>query len=168
MYVGAAMSKEEMLERIQNPLDRRKFVTRAGVAGLGVAAMTMLGGSLGKLEAATAVTDADILVNQGEVDRSGAYKAARMRIVDMTLVILHLPDCAQPSALRELHAHEGGHLSNITLTLIRYRGTVMPLGRNATIKVLLDKNKPKKVLDTHRLANAARNLWMRNFPRQAA
>lgn len=55
------MSKEEILERIQNPLDRRKFVTRAGVAGLGVAAMTMMGGSLGRLEAATTVTDADIL-----------------------------------------------------------------------------------------------------------
>jgi len=65
-------------------------------------------------------------------------------------------------------AHEGGHLSDITLTLIRHRGTVMPLGRNAAIKLLLDKNKPKKVLDTNRLANAARNLWMRNFPRQAA
>ena len=55
------MSKEEIAERIQNPLDRRKFVTRAGVAGLGVAAMAMLGGSPGKLEAATAITDADIL-----------------------------------------------------------------------------------------------------------
>ena len=55
------MHKEEISERTESPLDRRKFVTRAGVAGLGVAAMTMLGGSLGKLEAATAITDADIL-----------------------------------------------------------------------------------------------------------
>ena len=54
------MSKEEILERIQDPLDRRKFVKRAGATGLGVAAMTMLGSSMAKLEAAT-VTDADIL-----------------------------------------------------------------------------------------------------------
>ncbi len=55
------MSKEEILNKVQNPFDRRKFVKRAGATGLGVAAMTMLGGSLGKLQAANAVTDADIL-----------------------------------------------------------------------------------------------------------
>ncbi len=37
-----------------------KRVKRAGATGLGVAAMTVLSGSLGKLNAAT-VTDADIL-----------------------------------------------------------------------------------------------------------
>ena len=60
-------------------------------------------------------------------------------------------------------ALEGGLLSDIRLTLIRHRGTVMPLGRNAAFKLLLDKSKPKKVLDSNRLANAARNLWTRNF-----
>ena len=55
------MSKSELLERIvESPMDRRKFVKRAGATGLGVAAMTMLGGSLGKVQAAT-VTDIDIL-----------------------------------------------------------------------------------------------------------
>ena len=54
-------------------------------------------------------------------------------------------------------------MSDITLTLIRHRGAVMPLGRNAAIKLLLDKSKPKKVLDTNRLANAARNLWERTL-----
>ncbi len=55
------MSKKELLERIvDSPVDRRKFMKRAGATGLGVAAMTMMGGSLGKLNAAT-VTDADIV-----------------------------------------------------------------------------------------------------------
>lgn len=55
------MSKKELLERIvDSPVDRRKFMKRAGATGLGVAAMTMMGGSLGKLNAAT-ITDADII-----------------------------------------------------------------------------------------------------------
>ncbi|MEP6643884.1 MAG: ferritin-like domain-containing protein [Acidobacteriaceae bacterium] len=55
------MSKKELLERIvDSPVDRRKFMKRAGATGLGVAAMTMMGGSLGKLNAAT-ITDADIV-----------------------------------------------------------------------------------------------------------
>ncbi len=46
----------------KQPFDRRKFVQRAGATGLGIAAMTMLGGSLGKLHAATStITDADII-----------------------------------------------------------------------------------------------------------
>ena len=53
--------KTELLEKIvESPVDRRKFLKRAGATGLGVAAMTMMGGSLGKLNAAT-FTDADIL-----------------------------------------------------------------------------------------------------------
>jgi hypothetical protein len=55
------MSKNEILERIQSPLGRRTFVKSAGATSLGAAAMAMLGGSLGKLQAATTVTDADIL-----------------------------------------------------------------------------------------------------------
>ena len=55
------MSKSDLLGKIvESPMDRRKFVKRAGATGLGVAAMTMFGGSLGKLQAAT-ITDADII-----------------------------------------------------------------------------------------------------------
>jgi hypothetical protein len=54
--------KTEVIERIvNNPSDRRKFIKRVGVTGLGVAAASMLGGSLNKVQAASAITDADIL-----------------------------------------------------------------------------------------------------------
>jgi hypothetical protein len=56
------MSSDLLENAVQKPLDRRQLLQRAGVTGLGVAAMTMLGGSLGKLHAATsAITDADII-----------------------------------------------------------------------------------------------------------
>lgn len=55
--------KTEVLEQIVNsPSDRRKFMKRVGATGLGVAAASMLGGSLlGKAYAATTITDTDIL-----------------------------------------------------------------------------------------------------------
>jgi len=54
--------KTEVIERIvNNPSDRRKFIKRVGATGLGVAAASMLGGSLSKVQAASAITDADIL-----------------------------------------------------------------------------------------------------------
>lgn len=54
--------KTEVIEQIVNsPFDRRKFMKRAGATGLGVAAATMLGGSLSKVAATDAITDADIL-----------------------------------------------------------------------------------------------------------
>jgi hypothetical protein len=56
--------KREVLERIvTSPSDRRKFLKQVGVTGVGVAAATMLGGSLlsKAAEASTAVTDTDIL-----------------------------------------------------------------------------------------------------------
>ncbi|MGH9512866.1 MAG: ferritin-like domain-containing protein [Terriglobales bacterium] len=53
--------KKELLEKIvESPFDRRKFLKRAGATSLGVAAMTMMGGSVGKLHAAS-ITDADIV-----------------------------------------------------------------------------------------------------------
>lgn len=66
------MSVNDLLENISedtqplNPakdssLDRRKFFKRAGTAGLGIAAGTMLAGSLGKLSATTTYSDADIV-----------------------------------------------------------------------------------------------------------
>ncbi len=55
------MSQNNLLEQVvESPMDRRKFAKRIGATGLGIAAATMLGGSLGKLQAAT-ITDADIL-----------------------------------------------------------------------------------------------------------
>jgi len=55
--------KKDLLERIVNdPTDRRKFMKRIGATGIGVAAATMVGGSfLDKVEASSAITDADIL-----------------------------------------------------------------------------------------------------------
>jgi hypothetical protein len=62
--------KTEVIERIvNNPSDRRKFMKRVGVTGLGVAAASMLGGGIvggigskaGKAYASTAITDTDIL-----------------------------------------------------------------------------------------------------------
>ncbi|HXM20867.1 MAG TPA: ferritin-like domain-containing protein [Terriglobales bacterium] len=55
------MKTEFVTRLVNNPTDRRKFIKRMGATGIGVAAATMLGGSLGKLEAATTITDADIL-----------------------------------------------------------------------------------------------------------
>jgi hypothetical protein len=48
---------------ISNPTDRRKFMKRVGATGIGVAAATMLGGSLAVAQdaAATTITDVDIL-----------------------------------------------------------------------------------------------------------
>lgn len=54
------MAKEVLEEVAENSLDRRRFVKRAGVTGIGLAAMTVLGGALNPLQAAT-ITDADIL-----------------------------------------------------------------------------------------------------------
>jgi hypothetical protein len=52
----------DLLENIvDKSFDRRKFVKRVGVTGLGIAAATMVGGSLGKVQAAAAITDADIV-----------------------------------------------------------------------------------------------------------
>jgi Ferritin-like domain len=54
----------EVIERIVNsPSDRRKFLKRVGATGIGVAAATMVGGSiLSKAAyASSAITDADIL-----------------------------------------------------------------------------------------------------------
>jgi hypothetical protein len=56
--------KTEVIERIvNNPSDRRKFIQRVGVTGLGVAAASLMGGTdfLGKAYAATTITDTDIL-----------------------------------------------------------------------------------------------------------
>ncbi len=56
------MATDSMESIVQKPFDRRKFVQRVGVTGLGVASMTFLGGALGKLHAAApAVTDGDIV-----------------------------------------------------------------------------------------------------------
>lgn len=55
------MSVTDLLEETSKAdFNRRKFFKRAGTAGLGIAATTMLSGSLEKLSAAT-VTDSDIL-----------------------------------------------------------------------------------------------------------
>lgn len=48
------------LENVVPGVDRRKFFKHAGASGLGLAAMSMLGGSLEKVHAAT-ITDVDIL-----------------------------------------------------------------------------------------------------------
>jgi hypothetical protein len=54
--------KTDLIERIvNNPSDRRKFIKRVGATGLGVAAATMIGGSLSNIHAASAITDADII-----------------------------------------------------------------------------------------------------------
>jgi hypothetical protein len=53
--------KTELLEKlVDGTVDRRKFLKRAGATTAGVAAMTMMGGSLGKVNAAS-FTDVDIL-----------------------------------------------------------------------------------------------------------
>ena len=60
--------KQEVLDRIiSSSTDRRKFLVRAGATGLGVAAASMLGGSLAlgqnseNDDASAAITDVDIL-----------------------------------------------------------------------------------------------------------
>lgn len=56
------MSITDQIEAVSgNELDRRKFFTRAGIAGLGIAATSVLGGSAEKLSASTTITDADIV-----------------------------------------------------------------------------------------------------------
>lgn len=55
----------EVIERIvDSPSDRRKFLKRVGATGIGVAAATMVGGSVltKGAYAATTITDADILI----------------------------------------------------------------------------------------------------------
>jgi hypothetical protein len=55
--------KTEVIERIvKSPSDRRKFIQRVGMTGIGVAAASMMGsGFLGKAYAATTINDTDIL-----------------------------------------------------------------------------------------------------------
>jgi hypothetical protein len=55
------MNKELLESIVNDPTDRRKFMKRVGATGIGVAAATMVGGSFGKLEAASTISDADIL-----------------------------------------------------------------------------------------------------------
>ena len=56
------MSTDALENIVKKPFDRRNFVKSAGATGLGIAAMTMLGGSLEKMHAATStITDADII-----------------------------------------------------------------------------------------------------------
>jgi hypothetical protein len=59
-------------------------------------------------------------------------------------------------------------MSEITLTLIRYRGNTLPLGHNVAVKLLLDRSKPKKTGDGNRLVSVARELWVRSFLRPRA
>lgn len=52
--------KQEVIDRlISSPTDRRKFLKRVGATGIGVAAASMLGGSLAMAQ--STITDADIL-----------------------------------------------------------------------------------------------------------
>lgn len=55
--------KTEIIEAlVNNPSDRRKFLQRVGATGLGLAAATVMGGSfVTDANAATTITDADIL-----------------------------------------------------------------------------------------------------------
>ena len=55
--------KTEVIERIVNsPSDRRKFMKRVGMTGIGVAAASVMSSSfLGKAYASTTINDADIL-----------------------------------------------------------------------------------------------------------
>jgi hypothetical protein len=56
------LMKKDLVDRlISGPTDRRRFMKRVGATGIGVAAATMLGGSLGTIQAASTITDADIL-----------------------------------------------------------------------------------------------------------
>jgi hypothetical protein len=56
------MSITDLLEKVSSTdFDRRKFFKRAGTAGIGIAATTMLGGAIEKLSATTTLTDADII-----------------------------------------------------------------------------------------------------------
>jgi ferritin-like protein len=56
------MKKEVIEQIVNNPSDRRKFMKRVGMTGIGVAAASMVGSSfVGKAYAATTINDADIL-----------------------------------------------------------------------------------------------------------
>lgn len=56
------MSMTDLLEKVSSAdFSRRKFFKRAGTAGLGMAATTMLGGAVEELGATTTLTDADIV-----------------------------------------------------------------------------------------------------------
>ena len=55
------MKAEVPEETVRSSTDRRNFLKRVGATGVGVAAATMLGGALSGVEAATIVTDVDIL-----------------------------------------------------------------------------------------------------------
>lgn len=56
------MSLTDLLEKASSSdFDRRKFFKRAGTAGLGIAATTVLGGAVEKLSASTTITDTDII-----------------------------------------------------------------------------------------------------------
>ncbi len=56
------MSMNDLLDKVSSSsFDRRKFFKRAGTAGLGIAATTMLAGTVEKLSASTTYSDADII-----------------------------------------------------------------------------------------------------------
>jgi hypothetical protein len=55
------MQDETVDRTISSATDRRKFMKRVGATGIGVAAASMLGGSLATVEAAGGITNADIL-----------------------------------------------------------------------------------------------------------
>lgn len=65
MVLGEDMSMNDLFEKASavssGAFNRRKFFKRAGTAGLGIAATTVLGGTIEKLSATATVTDADII-----------------------------------------------------------------------------------------------------------
>jgi hypothetical protein len=67
--------KTDLLDRITTtPSDRRKFMMRAGATGLGVAAATMMGGSLSALKAAGVQPLAVQPLNDTQILLRGNYR----------------------------------------------------------------------------------------------
>ena len=52
-------------------------------------------------------------------------------------------------------------MSNITMTIVRLRGEALPLGRNVAVRLLLDKSNQDS--DRRRIANPARESWIKSF-----
>ena len=59
-------------------------------------------------------------------------------------------------------------MSKITLTITHHRGEALALGRNAAVKLLLDKSDGKKTAGGPGIWSATRKLWAKSFVRPRA
>ncbi|HEY6768778.1 MAG TPA: ferritin-like domain-containing protein [Candidatus Sulfotelmatobacter sp.] len=123
--------KTEVIERIvTNPSDRRKFIKRVGATSLGVAAASVIGGSLITAKAANAITDTDILNFALNLEYLEA-EFYSMATYGATLLQLGVITSSQESGQTT-----GGNMVNFSGSPVAYIATALRQNEIAHVKYL--------------------------------